>query len=340
MHTNTGRFFVIAFFLLTSVVSSASTEDSINPETLTAQARKLHEVWTSGTPPIVMRAEIQVLSAKGALTPGGYLVNWVSPLRWKEELRFVNYERVRVHGAKGYWQKSAVKFEPEAIFQLDALLNSKSVLKIRTDETLGKVKTRDNEGVRQRCTEVKRKTETDRILCFAEASGDLVRVEYPRKENENPPEISRIEYSVFHDVGEKRVPYEILAFRNSKVVATVKVLEVTPIAEADPSVFVAPTDSEFWTRCDDMEEPELTGRVQPQYPLSARSNGKEGRVMFYGVIEADGTLSHLTIIHRADPVLESAAADAIRHWHYKPAACGSTPIRLEISISTDFLLQR
>ncbi len=177
MLTVPGKFFVFAFFLLTSVVSSASTEDSVNPETLIAQARKLQEVWTSETPPVVMRANIQVLSAKGALTPGEYLVNWVSPLQWKEELRFVNYERVRVHGATGYWQKSTVKFQPESIFQLDTLLNFKSVLKIGADEALGKGKTRDNEGVRQRCTEVKRKTETDRILCFAEATGDLVRVD-------------------------------------------------------------------------------------------------------------------------------------------------------------------
>jgi len=138
----------------------------------------------------------------------------------------------------------------------------------------------------------------------------------------------------------KRVPYEVVAFRDRRVVATVRVLEVTPIAEDEAALFVVPTNSEFWARCDDMQEPELIGRVHPQYPLSARSNGKEGRVWFYGVIEADGTLSHLTIIHRADPVLESAAADAIRDWYYQPAACGSTPIRVETSISADFLLRR
>jgi hypothetical protein len=38
-------------------------------------------------------------------------------------------------------------------------------------------------------------------------------------------------------------------------------------------------------------------------------------------------------------MLASAAADAIRQWRYKPAACGSTPIRLETSISVDFWLQ-
>jgi TonB family protein len=340
MHTNKGRFFVFACFLLVSEVCSASKEDSLDPETLITQARKLHEVWTTGTPPVVMRAEIQVLSAKGGLTPGEYIINWVSPVRRREELRFVNCERVRVYDAKGYWQKSELKFQPETIFQFDTLLSSKSVLKIGAKQVLGKIKTRDKDGVRQKCTEVKWKARTDRILCFDETRGDLVSVEYPGNENHNPPEISRIEYSAFHNVGEKRVPFEIPAFRDKKVVATVRVRELTPVAEENPLLFVAPPNSEFWAHCDDMQEAELIGGVQPGYPLSARSNGKEGRVIFYAVIEADGILSHLTIIHRAAPALESAAADAIRQWHYKPAACGSTPIRVETSISTDFWLQR
>jgi outer membrane biosynthesis protein TonB len=57
------------------------------------------------------------------------------------------------------------------------------------------------------------------------------------------------------------------------------------------------------------------------------------------VIEADGTLSHLTLIQRATPALESAAAEAIRQWHYKPAVCGLTAIRMETSIPVDFWLQ-
>jgi hypothetical protein len=28
----------------------------------------------------------------------------------------------------------------------------------------------------------------------------------------------------------------------------------------------------------------------------------------------------------------AAAAEAISHWRYKPAACGQTPIRMETSI--------
>jgi outer membrane biosynthesis protein TonB len=48
----------------------------------------------------------------------------------------------------------------------------------------------------------------------------------------------------------------------------------------------------------------------------------------------------MTIIQRAPPDLEAAAVEAIRHWHYKPATCGQTPIRVETSIATDFWLER
>jgi TonB family protein len=339
MHTNSLRFFAFVCVMLGSAVCSASKEDSVSPEALLTQARQLQAVWTAGTPPMMMRAEIQVFNGKGGVTPGQYIVFWVSPVRWREELHFADYERVRVHDAKGYWQKSGLNFQPKIIRQLDTLLDFKLVLKTRAKENLGKVKSRDKEGVRQRCTEVKSRPIIEKILCFEEASGNLLSVEVPRHEDEGPPDISRIEYGAFHNVGEKRVPFEVRAFRDKMVVATVKVVEMTPIAEESPSLFVAPTNSEFWAHCDDMQEAELVGRVQPQYPDSARTKREEGMVMFYAVIEVDGSLSHLTLIQRLTPTLDSAAADAIRQWHYKPAACGSTPSRVETAISVYFSLR-
>jgi TonB family protein len=339
MSQNTCKFLVFAFVLLATSISSVSKEDSISPESLVAQARKLQEIWTSGTPPIAMRTEIQVFDAKGKATPGQYYVNWVPPSRWREEVQFANYKRLRVHNEKGYWQQSTLNFQPEIIFQLDTLLDFKTVLNVGAKQVLGNVKSHDKGGVRQKCTEVKWTTGTERTLCFDGATGSLLSVEYPRGENQNPPDISRIEYSAFNKVGERRIPFEIRAFRDRGVVATVKVLERTPITDEDPALFLAPQNSEFWPRCDDMQYPELTARVQPMYPPSARSNREQGRTVFYGVIEADGTLSHLTLIQRATPALESAAAEAIRQWHYKPAVCGLTAIRMETSIPVDFWLQ-
>jgi len=134
MQTHTGTFFILVCVMFATVVCSASKEDSVSPETIITQARKLHEVWTAGTPPLTMRAEIQVFNGKGGVTPGQYIVNWVSPVRWREEVRFPNYERVRVYDAKGYWQKSGLNFQPEIIRELDSMVDFK-VLKIRAKES-------------------------------------------------------------------------------------------------------------------------------------------------------------------------------------------------------------
>ena len=341
MQKHTRKYLVLAFLAaLTSGAFCLGKDDTVSPESLLAQARKLQDVWSDGTPAVKVRAEIQILDAKGKTIPGQYVVTWISPSRWKEELEIANYNRLRVHDSKGYWQQSTLSFQPEIIFQLDSILDFKTVLKIGTKQSLGKVKTRDKDGVRQKCTEVKWTTGTERVLCFDEANGSLLSVEYPGSENPNPPDISRVEYSAFNKLGDKRIPYEVHAFRGRTAIVTTKVTDVTPITEGDPAPFAPPTNSEFWPQCDDMQSPELVNRVQPKYPTNARSNGEQGRVVFYAVIETDGTLSHLTLIQRATPTLESAVSDAIRQWRYKPAACGSTPIRMETSIPVDFWLQR
>jgi TonB family protein len=225
-------------------------------------------------------------------------------------------------------------------FQLNSILDFGAALKVGTKQALGKVKSRKKDGTPQRCVEVKWTAGTERILCFDEANGSLVSIEYPRRDDPYALDISKVEYSAFDNLGDKRIPHEVHAFRDKAVIVTTKITELTPITEEDPGLFAAPTNSEFWPQCGDIQTPELVNHVFPKYPTSAKMHGEQGRVVFYAVIETDGTLSHLTAIERLTPTLESAAADAIRQWRYKPAACGSTPIRVETSIPVDFWLQR
>jgi TonB family protein len=341
MRKDTRRYLFFAFFVaLTSGGFCLGKEETVGPESLLAQARKLQVVWSGGTPAVKVRTEIEIVDAKGKTTPGQYLVTWISPSRWREELEVGNYKRLRVHDGKGYWQQSPISFQPEIIFQLEAMLALKTALKIGPKQELGKVKTRDKDGVPQKCVEVKWATgTTQRTLCFDEASGSLLSVEYPKGDHPPAPDISRVEYGAFNKLGDKRIPYEVHAFHDRKVVVTGKVTDVTPITDSDPGLFAPPTNSEFWPECDDMQDPEVVTRVQPNYPIDARANREEGRVGFYAVIQTDGTLSNLTLIRRATPKLEASAADAIRQWRYKPAICGSTPIRVETSISFNFWLR-
>jgi TonB family protein len=325
-------------FLGTAVY--AAKEDVPSPETLISRARLLEDIWTEGTPPMLMRADVQVLDAKGSFGHAGYTFVWISPSRWREEIQFGNYARLRIRDAKGYWQKTALNYQPEIIFQLDTLLHVKNLLSVGSKQTLGKVKNREKNGVREKCTEVKWTTGTERILCFDEAGGALVSVEYPRGERQNPPEISRIEYGAFNTVEGKSVPYEIRAMQDRKLILAIKVLEMTKATQENPAIFNVPADAEFWTQCGDMPPAELVERTQPRYPPSARTNREYGRVILYAVIEPDGSLSHFAIIQGATPTLDAATYEAVRHWRYKPQLCGQTSVRSEISIATDFWLER
>ncbi len=331
--------FIFAFLFQANAAWSANKEEPTSPEVLISRARSQEEIWTDGTPPMLMRAELQVFDAKGSPVHGDYSLDWVSPSKWREEIRFGKYERFRVGNAKGYWQTSELSYQPEIIFQLDTLLHLKNAFKVRSKQSLGKVKDREKAGLRQKCTEVKWTKATERIMCFDDANGALLSVDYPRGENQNSPEISRIEYSAFNVVGGKLVPYEIRALKDGKVIAAVKILKITKITEENPAHFTVPVNAEFWAQCDDLREADPVSRIQPTYPPISRANHEQGRVILYAVLEVDGSLSHLTVIRRATPDLEAAAIEAVRHWHYNPAACGQIPIRMETSIETDFWLQ-
>ncbi len=280
------------------------------------------------------------MDSKGDLVQGQYTFDWVSASQWKEVIQIGSYERLRIGGAMGYWQKSTLSYQPELIFLFDKLLHLKDALKLAPKETLTKVKRREKAGVRQDCTEVKWQPRNARILCFDAANGALLSTDYPENENMLPPEISRIEYSALTPVAGRLIPYETQAMRGRKIILSVKVLDISKIVMENPERFKIQPGTEFWAACYGGHEAELANRIQPPYPLSARSSGEQGRVIFYAVIEADGSLSHLTLIHRAPPDLEAASLQAIRQWRYKPATCGQTPIRVETSIPVEFALQR
>lgn len=330
---------LFAYLLLALIGWGAAKEEIPSPEALISRARLQEEMWTEGTPPMSMRAELQLLDAKGRIISGDYTFDWVSTSQWRESVKIENYERLRVRDAKGYWQQSSVSYQPEIIFQLDLLLHLKEALKRQSKQTFSKVKKREKGGAREECTEVKWQTITDRILCFGEANGALASIDYPRGDSPNPREISRIEYSAFKPVEGKLVPFEIRALQDRKVIASIKILEMSKISDDNPTRFDVPVNGEFWAYCDDIREPELVNPVQPRYPTSARMNHEQGRVILYAVIEADGSLTNLVLIQRATPDLEAAALQAVRQWHYKPAACGQTPVREETSIPVDFWLR-
>jgi hypothetical protein len=94
MRKRTRKYLVLAFLTaLTSDAFCLGKDDTVSPESLFAQARKLQDLWSDGTPSVKVRTEIKILDAKGKTIPGQYVVTWISPSRWREELEIANYKR-------------------------------------------------------------------------------------------------------------------------------------------------------------------------------------------------------------------------------------------------------
>jgi protein TonB len=81
----------------------------------------------------------------------------------------------------------------------------------------------------------------------------------------------------------------------------------------------------------------LISRVQPIYPQLARQTHTEGTVRFTAIIGRDGSIQNLTLIS-GHPLLNQAAADAVRRWRYRPTILNGEPVEVVTEIEVHFIL--
>ncbi|HTU33461.1 MAG TPA: energy transducer TonB [Candidatus Acidoferrum sp.] len=319
--------FFFAWWLLPLIALGGAKKPEISPEALIGRARSQEILWQKGTPPTVMRADLQLSDGKGGWVRGEYRFYWMSLSQWREEIRFGDYYRVRTGGEKGYWQTSNLEYQPEVIFDVDKLVSLKKALRIGGQETLSKVQTRRMGGASEHCAEVRGRSRRDSTLCFDGSGGELLTIDYPVTEPGNPSEISRVEYSSFKPVETRSIPFEIQGFHGRRPALVITITKIEAMPEHDLGLFQPPPKSEFWASCDEVTDPDLTHVVFPDAPRPVEFAKS---VTLYLVVEADGSPSHITVIEGQDPGVEAAAVAAARQWRYKPATCGNSPVRKEV----------
>ena len=81
----------------------------------------------------------------------------------------------------------------------------------------------------------------------------------------------------------------------------------------------------------------LMQRVEPAYPEAARAQHIQGQVLLEAIIGKDGTVQELKVIN-GDPQLATAAADAVRQWHFLPFLKAGKPFEFKTQITVDFRL--
>ena len=85
----------------------------------------------------------------------------------------------------------------------------------------------------------------------------------------------------------------------------------------------------------------LTRKVTPVYPPTAKLDRVEGTVIMAAVIGKDGTIVILEQVNKlVDSRLAEAAMEAVKQWQYKPTLLNGEPIEVITQIDVNFTLSR
>ncbi len=83
----------------------------------------------------------------------------------------------------------------------------------------------------------------------------------------------------------------------------------------------------------------LIHRVSPKYPSSARSYALSGEVVLKGRITKEGNVDELKALS-GNPLLSSAAVEAVRQWKYEPYKVDGKPIDMETTFRIQFAMPK
>ncbi|GGK06749.1 energy transducer TonB [Luteimonas terricola] len=86
-------------------------------------------------------------------------------------------------------------------------------------------------------------------------------------------------------------------------------------------------------------EPELTNRIQPEYPVAAYRDRAEGTVLVGILVDANGRPSEVDVVRRSgNRDLDRAALDAVRQWTFEPAVRGGRKVEARVEVPVTFRL--
>ena len=90
-------------------------------------------------------------------------------------------------------------------------------------------------------------------------------------------------------------------------------------------------------RTSSMLQGTLIRRVEPGYPLLARTARIQGPVILAAIISKAGTIEHLQVLS-GHPMLVNAALEAVGQWRYRPYVLNGEVIEVETQITVNFKL--
>jgi protein TonB len=86
-----------------------------------------------------------------------------------------------------------------------------------------------------------------------------------------------------------------------------------------------------------IKEPSKVRNVPPSYPDIAKQARVQGVVVLEAVISPSGEVTNVRVL-RGAPLLNDAAADAVRQWRYTPTLLNGQPVSVVMTVTVNFRL--
>jgi TonB family protein len=80
-------------------------------------------------------------------------------------------------------------------------------------------------------------------------------------------------------------------------------------------------------------------KIQPEYPETARREHLQGTVRLHAIIDKDGSISQLVVLHGYCSLAKSSI-QAVRQWRYTPTMLLGQPVQIDTTIDVIFTLNR
>ena len=291
---------------------------------LIERARELSDIRAPGSPPFRLRARVRLFQEKHAME-GTYLLVWISPSQWREQVDLPGFTQLRIGGEGTYSVHREPPGLPWPVFQLLHTLGYKARLTVRPTERVEEIKNRNKDGARLSCVKLVSGSiwVVPRELCFDSGSNTLSRIEYSNR---------KYEFKKQSPWGDKVFPQSLSYFEGGKHVVAIDVEEFANIESSDPSGFLPLVNAASWEQCEDAERPIFLRASGPLPTAGAEFLGPVHMVTVYGTIETSGELRNRSIISSGGKIADQWALDFLERARFQPRMCNGRPIGSEVFV--------
>jgi len=335
------RFKCAIVFVLLSCASVNGQGEQSALRALFDKAQGIEDIRKSGGSGFLLTGNIRIYVNKDSVTDGKYAFMWTPDGKWRQEIVFPGYKRLRIGDGRQFWQVRNTKGESPHVYELSRLVAFWQMPKLSDDDNLKRIHSEKVEGIESTCVQKTTSKGDVHISCFDPESGELVKSMSAKDSSPILWNVQWVEYSQYTKWEDKSYPRSIRGYNGKHQVFDVQFDEIRPAPQDAANSFIPPKDATTWLDCSDGPAWKLKNRISPVYPPDLRQRRRDGAVALYVVIEEDGHLSQVSLATSAEKEFDDAAGSAVAQWTYeRTGACADSKGRSEQIISVFFSIDQ